>query len=119
MDNQTLKSAITKIEIIWSTTSKEKSDDPRAYEYIAVQSIALKRTVAELNREIGEKIHKNKEYRLKYQKLHNSLSRIIEILDFEQTPCKDENYIEDILEKLKKIGSQVNIIAEYNSDEVR
>lgn len=113
MDQPTLKSALIKIELVWSTTSKEKSDDPRSYEYIASQSIALKNEVMNLKSEIGASMGQKKKDKLKYQKLYNSLSQILETLDFESTPCKDSNYIQDILDKLKKVDLQINTLIEY------
>ena len=113
MDQRTIRSALTKIELIWSTTSKEKSDDPRSYEYIAAQSMVLKNAVYELNMMLAAAIREDKETKMKYQKLQKSLNVIAEVLDFHPTPCKDETYIQDILDKLRKVGSQIRELADY------
>lgn len=113
MDNQTLKSALTKIEILWTTTAKEKGYDPRSYEYIAMQSMAFKQAVVELKLKVAEQINGNKKNKLKYQKLHTTLNAIQKSLDFELTPCKDEKYIQSILDKLKQNKTNINTIMQY------
>ncbi|MFZ5572102.1 MAG: hypothetical protein ACOZF0_17010, partial [Thermodesulfobacteriota bacterium] len=113
MNQELIKSAIIKIELLWSTTLREKSDDLRSFEYITNHSMALKRAVMELKSQIDKRIQQCKQDRLKYQKLRSALANIIETLDFQPTPCKDENYIQNILDKVRKIGFQIKTILEY------
>lgn len=107
------KSAINMIELLWSTISREKSDDPRSYEYIATQSMVLKMAVIDLKMEVAQKIQSSKKEKLKYQKLHSSLTSILDTLDYDPTPCKDENYIQNILDRLRKIRGDVETLLKY------
>ncbi len=113
MNDPAIKSALIKMELIWSTTLKERSDDLRSYEYITNQSMALKKAAMELKAIIEERTRQDKQDRLKYQKLYKALSIIVDTLDFQPTPCKDDNYIQDILNKLRKIRSQIKTLLEY------
>lgn len=113
MENRSLSTAIIKIELLWSTILLEKSDDPRAYEYIAVQAMALKQAVILLKADVGDSIRRSKKEKLKYQKLHSSLAAILETLDYQPQTCKDEEYILDILNKLRDIRGQIQTLLEY------
>jgi len=108
-----INTSLTKIEFFWENISKENSDDPDAYGYIATQTMSLKMTAFHLKDNIEIEILKDKKARLKLQKLQKALENIVNKLDFKIHGNKDKEYIENILNKLSKIKEDIEVVRLY------
>ena len=108
-----INNSLTKIEIFWNNITKEKSDDPAVYDYISTHAMALKMIAFNLKGVIENEILKDKEAKIKLQKLQRTLENIDEKLDFKIQINKTQNYIDDILTKLSLIKDDIEILNQY------
>jgi len=102
-----------KIEVFWTNIIKEDSDDTDAWDYIATQSMAMKMTAFQLKDRIENQMLKNKEVKIRLQKLHKALRNIVDNLDFEIRGDKDKEYIEDILNRLSGLQKEIDVVGQY------
>jgi hypothetical protein len=113
MDQNEIIESLSKIKIIWENISKESSNDANAYDYISVRSVSLKMMELTLKGHIEEIIEKDNESKIKFTRLHKSLSHMVNTLNHKLKADKDKEYIETILENILKIKDDIDTLKMY------
>lgn len=113
MNKVDTNTSLMKIEVYWDNITKEKSDDIDAYDYIASGAMCLKMIAFQLKDSIENQMLKDKEAKLKLQKLHKALNNIVRKLDFKYRVDKNKEYIEGILNMLSQAKQDIEIIRQH------
>ena len=113
MDQIDINSALLKIELVWESLVKEKSEDMDAYRYIVDQSMSLKLITFKLKDSIENQMLKDKRARIKLHKLHKALANILKALDSKNRRDNDKDHIERILTKLLHLQEDIEVIRQY------
>ena len=113
MDQKQIKEYLSKMKIIWENISKENSNDVSCYDYISVNSISLRMMALTLKDHFEEIIEKDNEAKIKFTRLHKSLSNIVSSLNNKLKIDKDKEYIDTILENILKIKDDIDTLKMY------
>jgi len=107
MNKQEIEEELGRIKADLTTVLKQDSTDADSYEFIAHKATLLKTRIHVLKAKIGLVIDKDKESKIAYQRLHNSLDHIETSLKFKMPLYPTTAAIEHQLRLIKTAEEEI------------
>ncbi len=115
MDQESIQEKISTIEYEWSHLTKEPDNEPEYFHFISIKAIALTLRIHELLAILTKQFETDKNIKISYQMLANSLEKMESILDFKAKVAEDldSEYIKMVLAKIKSIEPEMEVLRKH------